>query len=166
MKLQIHSRRAAESQGIHKECQEPYVWISIRDVGSQPAKLPPNSQRKGQLFLEFDDVEYTGIWFQQQNRYLAPLGKNQALAILDFVDKHKGQVDLICVNCEAGISRSAGVAEAVSLILNQHDSGIRTNPRYHPNTHVKSTIMAMTRERSELTPEPARATKSVRRRQP
>ena len=47
--------------------------------------------------------------------------EEDAKGILHFVDTYKKEVDLIVVHCEAGISRSAGVASALSLILNGTD---------------------------------------------
>jgi predicted protein tyrosine phosphatase len=44
--------------------------------------------------------------------------------IVDFVNKHKDTVDCIVVNCDAGQSRSAGVAAGISLCLNGSDQEI------------------------------------------
>jgi predicted protein tyrosine phosphatase len=44
------------------------------------------------------------------------------------------------VHCEAGQSRSAGVAVALNLILNG-DCGIFQQPPYYPNIRVKSTLL-------------------------
>ena len=38
-----------------------------------------------------------------------------------IVDKYKKDVDLIVINCEAGVSRSAGVGAAISKVLNGDD---------------------------------------------
>lgn len=139
MKVQIFSRKMAAAKEIHNNIVEPHIWISIRDKGKHKVKFPDNPHRLNQIFLQFDDVEEEGtLWY---GRELKPISQSQAKKIADFVNQHKDTVDLVCVNCEAGISRSAGVAEAISLALNGHDSGIRDNHSYYPNTCCKTRVM-------------------------
>jgi predicted protein tyrosine phosphatase len=146
MKILIFSRNMAENKSIvDTNCTVPHIWISFRDPDLQPAKLPDNPFRKDALFLAADDcngdengnyigdVEYSRKWqaFQPE----------QAKQIVDFVRQWKDKVEMICVNCEAGRSRSAGCASAISLWLNDHDSGIGGSDRYDPNAHIKSLIL-------------------------
>ena len=49
------------------------------------------------------------------------------------------QVDFICVNCEAGISRSAGIAGALSKIYNKEDSYYFKH--FCPNMFVYTSIL-------------------------
>lgn len=65
--------------------------------------------------------------------------ENRAEQILQFVNKYKNEVDLIVVHCEAGISRSAGVASALSLIYNGTDEYYFKH--YLPNTLVYRLIL-------------------------
>ncbi len=89
--------------------------------------------RKGALFLEFDDIDkmFPGmVMFNLSHAHL----------IWAFVEKWSHQVDMIAVNCEAGISRSSGIAGAISRVLNGEDRKFFLPP-YYPNRHVYSTLL-------------------------
>ena len=74
---------------------------------------------------------------------------DHATQIVNFVNKYKDSIDLILVHCEAGISRSSGCAVALDLWLNKQDT-ISGDPRYFPNSHVKSSILAVLRKKHLL----------------
>jgi predicted protein tyrosine phosphatase len=150
MRFLIWSRQnAQDTDKVNTLCDVPHIWISIRNPMTLPADLPDNAYRKDTLFLSFDDIGEKSYWIgsDEYGRELVGCTESQAVDILDFVQKWQDQVQLICVNCEAGQSRSAGTAEALSLILNQHDSGIRDNPIYTPNSWVKTQILREARRR-------------------
>ena len=56
---------------------------------------------------------------------------DDAKRVADFVCDH-GDTKII-VHCDAGISRSAGVAAAILKYLTDDDSAIFDSHRYHPN---------------------------------
>ena len=64
-----------------------------------------------------------------------------AQEILDFVQYNRVDIDLIVIHCEAGISRSAGVAGALSLIYNGSDEYYFK--KYLPNMFVYRKILNM-----------------------
>lgn len=80
------------------------------------------------LFLHFEDfdTELPG-WSIQ------PIQKEDAEKIAAFVmiNKHNGR--RFIVQCDAGVSRSAGVAAALMKYFNGDDSPIFDNPQYCPN---------------------------------
>ena len=86
------------------------------------------------LRLQFDDID-------------RPVGTHtlftikDAKKVLEFIQKHIGSVDFFLVHCHAGISRSAGVAAALSKIYNKDDSHIFTCGKYLPNMFVYKTIL-------------------------
>jgi hypothetical protein len=86
---------------------ESYIHISLRDPDLPPVLLPENPNRMGVLFLAFADTDdpYTGIT------------EAQAEEIIRFVTAHRESIKRIVCNCEAGISRSAGVAAALAKWL-------------------------------------------------
>ena len=102
----------------------PHIIISITDPGTLPAILRPNFQTKGILRLEFEDVDGD----QPEAMTL-----EQAEAIANFVNEHKDLIDIILVHCEAGVSRSAGVAAAIGFVVNGDDTKFFHNPRFCPN---------------------------------
>jgi len=66
--------------------------------------------------------------------------EKMAREILNFLEQHKN-INLIYVNCEAGISRSAGTAAALSKIYNGTDDKYFDSRKYIPNMLVYSTLM-------------------------
>lgn len=80
------------------------------------------------LFLHFEDfdTELPGWPIQ-------PIQKEDAEKIAAFVmiNKHNGRHFI--VQCDAGVSRSAGVAAALMKYFNGDDTPIFNNPQYCPN---------------------------------
>lgn len=140
------------SQELVEKYEEtrPHIVISIREPGSQKAKLPDNPNRKAVLFLEFHDFDterkhpadgtemvnpVTGEKFGKINLFK----RAHAFAILDFVASHVGMYEAIIVNCSAGISRSAGVGAALAKIQCNDDTEFFK--RYLPNMGVYRTLL-------------------------
>ena len=74
----------------------------------------------GILVLWFDDVEGVG-----------GMTGDDAKKVHWFVERHRHLP--IIVQCDAGVSRSAGVAGALMKHYNGDDSEIFDNPKYRPN---------------------------------
>ena len=110
----------------------PYVLISITDPGTDPAQIAESPLCMGVLRLQFFDVDiaYGGL--------RAP-SEEDAEAIVQFVRRYQSMADLIICQCEAGISRSAGVAAALSRWLNGHDEEFFR--RYLPNRLIYRLIL-------------------------
>ena len=149
MHFLIFDRNEAESSFINGgSCRVPHIWISITDsMEEKIVRLPENKFRVDSICLFFDDTEEEEEWFRGSNYYgcdgvmLKGITDKQAKEIVDFVEKWKDKVELICVNCEAGISRSSGTALALSMLLNGNDSGIADDFRYVPNKRVVKKIL-------------------------
>ena len=84
------------------------------------------------LFLRFDDVEAGEI--NQMTR-------SDAKKIISFVNDNLDKVNQIVVHCGGGVSRSAGVAAALMLILNGDDSSVFDNPKFCPNRCCYKTLL-------------------------
>lgn len=139
MQFKIMSRTKARRFTYAPECCFDCIIISITDPGSDPNRFCSyNSCIKGILRLEFDDVDSP-----------EPLciTEKDADLILDFVEKYKDVADLVIVHCEAGISRSAGVAAALMKIYNHDDWEVFDNPRYCPNMTCYRTVLMQYYER-------------------
>lgn len=107
----------------------PTIIISIRSTGDTPPKklfLHSNPQIKSFITLAFDDVTT-----YHANYY--PITEQQAVKIAKFVMRHKDSVEQIIVHCDAGISRSAGVAAAIAKYLNGSDDDFFVRSPYTPN---------------------------------
>ncbi len=141
MKIKVLSRKTFEEF----ESDENFIAISITDPKSEKVS-PPSDELFVMLSLQFHDVDKplvprdkctackgTGYLPEYKNindghcyRCTTMLDiklftDQEAKRILNFVDKYGKEVDLLVVHCEAGISRSAGVAGALSLIYNGSD---------------------------------------------
>lgn len=121
MNIQIKSKSDAiqESLVINEDC----VIISINEHYSEFPVFAFNNKIQDILTLFFDDKE------DEVNG----MNKNQAKAVVNFVNKWKEKVNLIIVHCGAGISRSAGVAAAIGKYLNGDDTFVFNEPKYIPN---------------------------------
>jgi len=148
--------------------KEKHIVISIRSPKTDKAILPEQSSRIERLYLAFHDIDERcleisnridcdvcdGSGFIPEYRHiengrcfkcnkeglnLKLFGKKDARHILAFVEKYANDINLIAVNCEAGISRSAGVAGALSKILNNDDSYYFKH--YLPNSLVYRLIL-------------------------
>jgi len=122
--------------------EEKHIVISIQDPSCEFVTLPNQNSRLDYLGLKFHDVDDVYIsnfetWCKERN--IIRFNKNDAKLILDFVMKWKDKVDLILVNCCAGISRSAAIAGALSKILNDDD--LFYFKHYLPNPYVYRTIL-------------------------
>lgn len=106
----------------------PTIIISIRSIGDTPPKklyLHSNPQIKDFTTLAFDDVTAYCQGY-------CPIDERQARKIAKFVMRYKDSVEQIVVHCDAGISRSAGVAAAIAKYLNLNNDRFFKEP-YDPN---------------------------------
>ena len=116
-----------------------HIIISICSPHGKPIRLPENKNRKGYLFLNFHDLDH----LPEADKICLGVGKPyklftdfQADLIWSFVDEHLvlPTVNMIICNCEAGISRSAGVIAGIKAGLGLDDSDIFEN--FLPNSLV------------------------------
>ncbi len=102
----------------------PCIIISITNPGDEDIKFYPNSQIKDILSIKF---------FDSIDDLPDAMREEDALKIKNFIDKWKNKIQHIVIHCEEGISRSAGVAKALMLYLNNNNQEILNNKRYYPN---------------------------------
>lgn len=118
------------------------VLISISDPDNEPIPLEIQNSFKKALDISFWDVE-EGVGHYQ------PLSEENAKDLKNFILENKSNKFL--VNCEAGMSRSAGVALAIECLI-QHNgdkyshqtshSDLKEHPRYSPNFVVYDKILS------------------------
>ncbi|MGD2071877.1 MAG: hypothetical protein PVG65_00100 [Candidatus Thorarchaeota archaeon] len=121
---------------------QPHIVISIQNPAYDFVKLPKLNSRKawlGQKFHDVDDIYIYNFnnWCKERN--LIPFTSYHAKSVLKFVNEWKDKIDIICVNCVAGVSRSAGIAGALSKILNGDDFYFFKH--YIPNRYVYKIIL-------------------------
>jgi predicted protein tyrosine phosphatase len=134
----------SEDKVIRYEEDTPHILISIRSPGSEPVELPENFARKDTLRLAFHDVsedhEGTYKWLTSHGVDVVPFTVSEARKVVSFL--HQYNVPMLVINCEAGISRSAGMAAAISKHLTGDDSEFYNAEKYHPNELVKTLVLA------------------------
>lgn len=132
MKFTILSEREIKKY----QSNEKHVVISITSPEAKFVKLPDNPNRLGILMLKFPDLDREIERYKYNNLLF---NKYNAQAILNFFNLHIGQIELVIVQCEAGISRSPAVAAALSKAIGQDDSYFFKH--YIPNRLVYRTIL-------------------------
>lgn len=123
----------------------PHIFISISTPLQKEAVLVECPHRVEVLRLQFHDFE------EPQPELAAVSGEevrlisdDQARSIVEFVDRHRENVRLIVCQCDAGMSRSAGVAAALSRWLQGEDEAFFRH--YLPNRLVYSTVLGAVKE--------------------
>ena len=117
-----------------KPHEEKTAIISITNVDNGFVNFRNNNENNivSVLHLFFDDV-----CSNEPNC----MNESDAEKIAEFAKNIADKVDQIIVHCEAGVSRSAGVAAALMKYFNDDDMPIFENPRYCPNMHCYSMVL-------------------------
>jgi len=118
----------------------PYIVISVREPEKDFPKLREDSNRLGLLQLTFTDLDTKESAKQIGQEHLL-IAEDQAKGILAFVSKYFQVIQTIVCQCDAGISRSSGIAAALSKIMNGNDSWIFNSMKYVPNMFVYRMIL-------------------------
>lgn len=115
----------------------PYLVISVTDPERSEAIFAASPLCRAVLRLQFHDTSQTldipgleGLSLGDETAMTAV----DARAILDFAASYTDQVELIVCQCEAGVSRSAGIAAALSCLMQNEDAFFFEH--YWPNHHV------------------------------
>lgn len=114
----------------------PYLVISISDPERPEPALAASPHLRGVLRLQFHDVVPTRR-FQVSSD--VAMTAEHARQVLSFVREGSPDVELILCQCEEGVSRSAGMAAALSRILQGEDEYFLTN--YWPNRWVYDLLL-------------------------
>lgn len=138
MEFQVFSEKLIK----HYHTDRNHIVISIRSPKEEPAELPFQEHRIGIVQLVFHDVGDIGLQGQNVNnkaiKFKCFTNKDAQLILL-FVEALKRNIELVICQCEAGISRSAGVAGALNKIYNGDDAYFFKH--YLPNMLVYRTIL-------------------------
>lgn len=130
MNVMIMNKSKAERMSYTDYSSDKAI-ISISTPGDEKAEFDRNNKTiKDILYLEFYDISYNS---QEIFKGYEPMTDEDAVKIKDFVLKWKDEVDTIWVHCDAGISRSAGVAAGIIEALGEDNSYIFDSKVYFPN---------------------------------
>lgn len=131
-KIKIMSKKDAIKMSYEPDIDD-CILISIQGISEPEAKFNKNPHIKAICRQRFNDVDFG------ENFCISPDNGDRIIA---FVNNHLDDADTIVVHCEAGISRSAGVAAALMLILNGDDSEVFESIKYCPNISCYKTVLA------------------------
>ena len=127
-------RVLSKQQAIIRSCTDfdkKKIIISIRDPHNDKAEFNQgNSSIKDVLYLSFYDIseETKSIFGGYES--MSPI---DAILIRDFILKWQNEIDEIWVQCEMGMSRSAGIAAALMEYYNIDSGYILNRSKYYPN---------------------------------
>jgi predicted protein tyrosine phosphatase len=130
----------------------PYIMISITDPKSEQPYFKENPFCLATMYLQFSDYDATSKDIISGDKCLnAPeytlFTPNDAKAIIQLIEHIYPYINLIVVHCEAGVSRSAAIAAAISRMQGKSDAEY-FNPqgRYIPNRFVYRTFLNVANE--------------------
>jgi predicted protein tyrosine phosphatase len=107
----------------------PWACISVSQE-HHPWTEIDSKNRQGLLQLQFYDTDTLS-----SGRFLP----RQAKQILEFVQEHVHQIDVLMIHCQMGHSRSPAIAAAISKLMTGDDN--LYFKKYTPNMLVYSTIL-------------------------
>jgi predicted protein tyrosine phosphatase len=120
--------------------QEPYAVISITDPQHVSPNLAHSSFCRAVLRLRFSDVDERFARMQVHTPYVIAFTSDMAQQVVRFVREQLDEgTRLFVIHCEAGMSRSAGVATALSQHYNREEAFFLTH--YRPNTWVRGLLL-------------------------
>ena len=115
----------------------PVPWACISIVSPrQYAAVIPTANCIDVLRLKFDDVTPSTVFGRDTNLFTP----KDAKLILKFANRIWNEADVLHIHCEAGISRSAATAAALSKIYLGNDEEFFVPP-FWPNAFVYRTIL-------------------------
>jgi len=132
MKMKFLVLNKTQVMNIHPSI--PYIVISITCPNQKDIPINKYDECKGILRLSFDDVDSEVIDTIKFDSNMADLVRN-------FVTTHMFNIELIICQCCAGISRSAGMAAALSKVINGEDVDFFKNSFFIPNMLVYSKVL-------------------------
>ena len=141
MKLVVKNRAQIEREN---EVKTPHFIVSISNPGSERPKVAFNEWTMGVSYLWFEDSDTSGVLFSAD---MARGIKEQILLLQD-----EWKIDTVVCQCEAGQSRSAGMAAAIASFFNGNDDEFFGGPgmygarRFTPNMHVYRTMLSVLHE--------------------
>ena len=123
MQIKVMDRVSARKYSFNPNIFKT-AMISIYSHNWTPNTIKINENGVAKvLFLKFDDTETENYGMTKKD------AKNVAKFIKEIGEEH----DILIVHCDAGISRSSGVAAAIMKYLYNDDTPIFNNPLYQPN---------------------------------
>lgn len=135
MQVIVMNKRDAKKE-TYKLSAPKTALISIANFNDNDNVFAHRDWLCAVLKLKFDDVE---------SNESGCISAEDAASVVHFINRIKDKTDRLIVQCEAGVSRSAGVAAAIMKFIEGDDSLIFNNEQFRPNmTCYKKVLSAFT----------------------
>lgn len=114
----------------------PFIVLSVQDPERDDVVIAESPLCRGVLRLAFHDIDgsYPGDSVVRMNT-------RHARDLWDFVQKHLTDIDCIVCQCEAGVSRSAGMALGLCEAMGLDSRWLRASCKYAPNRYVARMVV-------------------------
>lgn len=126
MNLVAMSRRQIEADYMEISTHEPAsVAICIAYPTGRLHRVAALGSLRAVLHLRFSDCDEHGAWSFPEGKdaeVAVPMSRGQAVDVLDFIDKWRGEVDTIYAACYGGVSRSRGILAGLAAIHGWDDT--------------------------------------------
>lgn len=123
MQVIVMNKRDAKRESYKLSAPKTAI-ISIANINDNDNVFAHRDWLCAVLKLKFDDVE---------SNEPDCISADDAACIVHFINRIKDKTDRVIVHCEAGVSRSAGVAAAIMKFINMDDSIIFNDDKFRPN---------------------------------
>jgi predicted protein tyrosine phosphatase len=136
--MQVFVCNRKEAERLLPPCK-PHAWISIATPGDPNAKVATNEHTKDVLRLSFSDLDRDpGPSFREVYGEPVMFTSTMAHQIAAVANVH----DTILIHCDAGVSRSAAVAEALRRVCS---ASVTSTQCQCPNQLVLKTLCEIMR---------------------
>ena len=112
-----------------KELKENYLKFSNKAALIVISNPDNNSFKK---LNYFNDELYLSFFDTENNGFYSNVPAQSIIALKEFILNNIHTKFVVC--CEAGVSRSAGIAKAIEKLSGKEIGSIDSFPRYRPNT--------------------------------
>jgi predicted protein tyrosine phosphatase len=126
VELFVYSRAAVERVAAH---DVPHWIVSITSSVEDRARIPTNGHT-----LEVVRVTFLEVGAGEPGA----MTDDDARSIVDVFRRHRAVAERVVLHCDAGVSRSPGVAIALARLAGVDESALAK--RYRPNAHVITTM--------------------------
>lgn len=140
MNLIPMSRREIERADL--QGGPPSVAICIAYPNGRIHRVSAFGSLRSVLHLRFSDCDGEGRWCFPENKdehVALPMTRGQAIDVLDFIERWRGEVETIYAACYGGVSRSRGILAALAAINGWDDTELYRSGQ--PNAWCKTLIM-------------------------
>lgn len=142
------SRRVAESTDL--TCFGPAIAICIAYPSGRMHKVNAIGNLRAVHHTRFSDCDGEGNWSfpeNKDNNVPIPMTRGQAIDVLDFVERWRGEVSTIYAACYGGVSRSRGILAGLAAINGWDDTELYASGQ--PNAWCKVLLMRTARAEME-----------------